>query len=66
MDSEVMEAVEAHQSKFGQFNASIFGLNFADPEVRGRVLDAISSAIANGVPISNSDIGVDVPEGAVI
>jgi hypothetical protein len=66
MDSEVMAAIESHQAKFRQFNASIYGLNFSDPNVRARVLDAINKAIARGVPITDSDIGVDVPDGAVI
>ena len=66
MDSEVMTAIEAHQTKFGEFNASIFGLNFSVPGVRSQVLDAINAAIAIGDPITDSDIDVDVPDGAVI
>jgi hypothetical protein len=66
MDQEIKDAIDRHREEFGEFNASIYGLDFGQADVRKRLLSAIATAIETGEPISDSDIGVNPPEGALI
>ena len=62
-----MKAVEHHKEVFGEFNANIIGLNFQDPAVESRILDAVDNAIASGFPVTPQDIdGEPVPDDALI
>lgn len=63
MDDEVQAAIDAHRSQFGEFDATIFGLNLSNPETKKMLLDSISKAINTGVPISDADIGVAYGDG---
>jgi len=66
VDNDISKAIILHQQRFGEFNATILGLNLGESSVKQRLLDAISKALDTGVPISDSDIGVTYDNDVLI
>lgn len=66
MDQDVLEAIERHEDKFGEFNATIIALNLSRPEVKRRLMGAIDQAIASNTPISDADLGIEAEPGVMI
>jgi hypothetical protein len=48
MDDEIKKAIDAHREEFGEFNASIYGLDLSQADVRDRLLNALAAAIRQG------------------
>jgi len=60
MDEDVKAAVARHREQFGEFNATILGLDMGDADTKRKLLVAIDEAIESGTPISDAAIGVTI------
>jgi hypothetical protein len=66
VDNDVIAAIERHESKFGEFNATYISLNFGDLAVKQMFIGAIDQAIVSGVPISDKSLGIAIQKGIVV
>lgn len=66
MDDDIIAAIERHEAKFGEFNATFISLNFGDTAVKRKFLEAVDKAISSGVPISDKALGIAIQKGVVI
>jgi hypothetical protein len=66
VDDDIIAAIERHEAKFGEFNATFISLNFGDTAVKRKFIGAVDHAVASGVPISDKALGIAIQKGVVI